>query len=159
MLFTPDDPEFAALESRHRWFEHVLLASWNEIEVPDETPVELDWPTVLPPGSEFDIEEVECSLAYVSSSGYTATIWDASGVEDDLPWAVFLVDDFGARLLMEYSLFEGEEEVPATALEEVLALAERELPDRLLSGELDRSLEPVIIPAWLLNPIFLEENQ
>jgi hypothetical protein len=120
MLFTPDDPEFAAYEAQHRWFEHVLLATWNELEVPEEVPVALDWLAVLPPGTDLDIEEVECSLAYVGESGYTATIWDASGVEDDLPWAVFLVDDFGARLLAEYSLFEEEDELPEACLPESL---------------------------------------
>lgn len=157
MLFTPDDPEFAAYEAQHRWFEHVLLATWNELEVPEEVPVALDWLAVLPPGTDLDIEEVECSLAYVGESGYKATIWDASGVEDDLPWAVFLVDDFGARLLAEYSLFEDEDELPEAALEEVLARAEAELPDRLLAGEFDRELERLVIPAWLAEPIFLEE--
>lgn len=159
MLFTPDDPEFAALEARFRWFEHVLLASWNEIETPDTLPDTLHWLGLLPDGSELDIEDVECSLAYQSDSGYTATVWDASGVEDDLPWAVFLVDDLGARFLPEYSLFDGEDELPESALEDVLAKAERELPDRLLAGEFDRSGEPLPIPGWLTNPVFIEEEE
>jgi hypothetical protein len=157
MLFTPDDPEFDSYEVRHRWFEHVLLATWNEIVVEGEVPITLDWLAVLPPGTDLDIEEVECSLVYVGENGYMATVWDASGVEDDLPWAVYLVDDYGARFLPEYSLFEGEEELPSDALEQVLALAEKELPDRLLAGEFDRELEPLAIPEWLLSPTFLEE--
>ena len=149
MLFTPDDPEFAALEARFRWFEHVLLASWNEIETPETLPGPLHWLGLLPDGS----------LAYQSDSGYTATVWDASGVEDDLPWAVFLVDDLGTRFLPEYSLFDGEDELPGSALEDVLAKAERELPDRLLAGEFDRSGEPLPIPGWLASPVFIEEDE
>ncbi len=158
MLFTPDDSEFAAFETRFRWFEHVLLAAWNEIQADEEVPGPLHWLALLPEGTDLDIEDVECSLAYRADSGYCATVWDASGVEDDLPWAVFLVDDFGARLLPEYSLFEGEEELPSTALEAVLARAERELPDLLLSGTLDRTGEPLSVPEWLVKPIFIEEK-
>lgn len=158
MLFTPDDPEFAALEEQARWFEHVLLASWSEIETPEPLPDSLHWLALLPEGGELDIEDVECSLAYQSDSGYTATIWDASGVEDDLPWAVFIVDALGARFLAEYSLFEGEEELPEAALEAILAKAERELPDRLLAGEFDRNGEPLHIPGWLTSPVFIEEE-
>jgi hypothetical protein len=157
MLYTPDDPEFADCEARFRWFEHVLLASWSEIEAPDETPEAFDWLALVPDGKALDIEDVECSLAFVSDSGYAATIWDASGVEDDLPWAVFLVDDFGARFLPEYSLFDGEEDLPESVLEDILAKAERELPDRLLAGEFDRAGEPLSLPDWLANPVFLEE--
>ena len=158
MLFTPDESEFAGFEARFRWFEHVLLAAWNEIQGEEEVPGALDWLRLLPEGTDLDIEDVECSLAYQSDSGYVATVWDASGVEDDLPWAVFLVDDFGARLLPEYSLFEGEDELPSTALEAVLARAEQELPDLLLSGALDRIGEPLSIPPWLATPLYREEE-
>lgn len=158
MLYTPDDPEFAACEARAAWFERVLLATWNEIEAPEVLPDALNWLALLPEGTDLDIEDVECSLAYVSDSGYTATVWDASGVEDDLPWAVFLVDDFGARLLPEYSVFEGEEELPAVALEQALARAEQELPDRLLAHEFDREGEPLALPEWLTDPIYREEE-
>ena len=159
ILYTPDDPEFAACEARFRWVEHVLLATWSEIQQPDVLPESLNWPALLPEGSDLDIEDVECSLAYLSETGYCATIWDASGVEDDLPWAVFLVDDFGARFLSEYSVFESEHETPESALEDVLARAERELPDRLLAGEFDREGEPLAIPEWLSHPTFMEVNQ
>ena len=158
MLYTPDDPEFSQYEAHYRWFEHVLMAAWNEIVVEEELPEALDWLGRLPPGRELDIEEVECSLAYVSTTGYTATLWDASGVEDDLPWAVFLVDDFGARLLSEYSLFDDEDGLEAGALEAVLAKASEELPDRLLAGEFDRRGEPRDVPDWLLHPTVIEED-
>ena len=46
---------------------------------------------------------------------------------------------------------------PAEALEQVLAQAEAELPDRLIAGEFDRELERLTVPEWLTNPIFLEE--
>ena len=158
MLYTPDDPEFSQHEAHFRWFEHVLMAAWNEIVVEDELPEALDWPLLLPPGREFDIEEVECSLAYVSATGYTATLWDASGVEDDLPWGVFLVDDFGTRLLSEYSLFDDEDGPEAGALEAILAKASEELPERLLAGEFDRGGEPLDVPDWLLHPTLIEED-
>jgi hypothetical protein len=159
MLYTPDDPEFSAFETRFRWVESVLLATWGEIEQSDSLPEPLNWLALLPEGTELDIEDVECSLAYVSETGYCATVWDASGVEDDLPWAVLLADDFGVRFLSEYSLFEGEEELPEAALEAVLARAEQELPERLLSGELDRVGEPLALPLWLSEPIYLEEHE
>ena len=158
MLYTPDDPEFSDHEAHHRWFEHVLMAAWNEIAVEGELPETLDWPLLLPPGREFDIEEVECSLVYVGESGYTATFWDATGVEDDLPGAFFLVDDFGARLLSEYSLFDGEDGPEDGALEAILQRALDELPDRLLAGEFDRTGEPLAVPDWLLHPILIEED-
>lgn len=158
MLFTPDESDFAAFETRFRWFEHVLLAAWNEIQANEEVPGALDWLRLLPEGTDLDIEDVECSLAYQADSGYCATVWDASGVEDDLPWAVFIVDDFGARLLPEYSLFEREEELPSTALEAVLARAEQELPDLLLSGAFDRTGELLSIPPWLATPLYREDE-
>lgn len=158
MLYTPDDPEFSQYEAHFRWFEHVLMAAWNEISVEGELPEPLDWLGLLPPGRELDIEEVECSLAYVSATGYTATLWDASGVEDDLPWAVFLVDEFGARFLSEYSLFDDENDPEEGALEGILAKASHELPDRLIAGEFDRRGEPVAVPDWLLHPTLIEED-
>ena len=159
ILYTPDDPEFADFETRFVWVERVLLASWSEIEQPEALPESLNWLALLPEGSDLDIEDVECSLVCLSESGYCASVWDASGVEDDLPWAVFLVDDFGVRFFSEYSLFESEEEQSQSALETVLARAEQELPDRLLAGEFDRVGEPLEIPSWLSRPVFREENQ
>lgn len=159
MLYTPDEPEFSDFEARHRWFEHVLMAAWDEIELEEAIPGPLDWLGLLPPGRELDIEEAECSLAYVSESGYIATLWDTSGVEDDLPWAVFLVDDFGVRFLSEYSLFDEEDGPAAGALEAILARAAEELPVRLEAGEFDRTGTAVRIPDCLLHPILTEEDE
>ncbi|MBC7806066.1 MAG: hypothetical protein H7145_07930, partial [Akkermansiaceae bacterium] len=86
---------------------------------------------------------------------YTATIWDASG-EDDLPWAVLLVDDYGVRLLPEYSVFD--EDADEETLEAALAKGASELPTRLESGEFDRTGEPLAIPEWLLAKTESEED-
>lgn len=150
MIYTPEDAEFDTLAARSLWFENVLLAEWGEVEPETEIPTALDWLSLLPAGRRLDIEEVDCSLAFVDDSGYVATIWDATGVEDD-PWAVFLVDDCGARLLSEYSLFD--EEPMDGALDVLLARAAEELPERLESGELSRAELPVPIPEWLMRPV------
>jgi hypothetical protein len=148
-LYLPDDPEFAALEARHRWFESVLLATFGELTTDDDPPEALDWLELLPAGRRLDIEEVECSLAFVADDGYTATVWDATGDGDD-PWAVFLIDDFGPRLLAEYSVFD--EDADDAARDAVLAHASEALPERLLLGALTRTGTPVPIPAWLAEP-------
>ena len=102
---------------------------------------------LLPEDPRYDLESVECSIAYENdATGYAATVWDASG-EDDLPWAVVLVDDFGARLLSEYSLLD--EDADEETLEALLAKAAVELPKRLLAGEFDREGTPLEIPEWL----------
>jgi hypothetical protein len=150
-LFTePDEPEFVALEERFRWFENVIAYEYGEREVEGEMPPALNWLLLLPEDLQFGLADVECSLAYRNgSTGYACTVWDVSG-EDDLPWAVFLADDFGPRLLTEYSVLveEGEPET----LEEALRRAADELPDRLLHGEFDRTSVPVTVPAWLNAP-------
>ena len=142
-----EEPEFARLERRHGWFPRVMLAEYGEAEPPEEIPEALNWLLLVPSARRYDFEDVECGLAYVSNGGgYACTVWDVSGEEDD-PWAVLVVDDYGARLLPEYSIFDedaAEEERAA-----VLRRAGDELPDRLEAGELDRSGTPLHIPPWL----------
>jgi hypothetical protein len=150
-LYTPDEPEFAALAARHAWLEHALAAACGELEGDPELPKELDWLTLLPPGLMLDIESVDCSLAW-EESGYAATVWDATG-EDDFPWATLLVDDAGVRLLSEYSSLSEDADLDA-----VLEKASAELPERLLSGELTRTLPPLAIPAWLTDPTYKPED-
>jgi hypothetical protein len=151
-LFTEiEEPEFAAGEARHRWFLNVMLADYGELSAaPDdaEIPDPLNWLLLVPSDQRYDFEEVECSLVYVSPDGtYTATVWDATG-EEDYPWAVFWVDDFGPRLLREYSLLS--EETTAEEQEAVLRRAADEIPDRAERGEFTRSGEPITVPEWLM---------
>src|SRR5918998_550610 len=102
----PDEPEYAYLERRHGWFPRVLEAEYGEQEAPSELPQALNWLLLVPAARRYDFEEVECGLAYVApDGGYACTVWDVSGEEDD-PWAVFVVDDYGARFLPEYSVLE-----------------------------------------------------
>ena len=151
-LFTEtEEPEFAAAEACHRWFPNTLLADYGELSAapPDtEVPGALNWLLMVPPDRRYDFEEVECGLVYISPDGaYAATIWDATGEEDD-PWAVFWVDDFGPRLLTEYSLFD--DEMTDEAREAILQRAADEIPQRAERGEFIRSGEPLAIPSWLM---------
>ena len=144
-----EEPEFARLEQRHGWFPRVMLAEYGEAEEdpPEEIPVALDWLRLVPSTRRYDFEDVECGLAYVSAGGdYACTVWDVSGEEDD-PWAVFVVDDFGARLLPEYSTFD--EDATEEERAAVLRRAGDELPARLEAGELARSGTPLDVPPWL----------
>jgi hypothetical protein len=147
-LYTePAEPEFARLEARHGWFPRVLLAEYGEIDPPSEIPEALNWLLLLPAARRYDFEDVECGLAYVApDGGYACTVWDVSGEEDD-PWAVFVVDEQGARLLPEYSIFA--EEATEAERAERLRRAADELPDRLEAGEFRRGGAAIVIPAWL----------
>jgi hypothetical protein len=166
VLYLPEDPEFAAYESRHLWFLGVLLAECGELAaMPEdaETPVALDWLSQLPTDCRYEIEEAECGLAYVGANGYTATLWDATGGEDDATdttgeetfWAVFLVDDAGPRLLAEYSILT--DDLTDTEREALLKRTQDELPDRLLAGEFDRPVTPIAIPGYLFDVENLKE--
>jgi len=149
-----DDPEnepgFARLAERHRWFPAVLEAEYGERETPEgeAVPPALDWMSDLSVEARYSFDEVECSLAYEDlKAGYACTIWDASG-EDDRPWGVYVVDDFGPRLLPEYSVLDNEAD--DDALNDALQRAAEQLPDRLLAGEFTRTGEPAAVPEWLL---------
>lgn len=153
-LYTePDEPEFVRLETQHRWFYGVLLADYGEIDgaptpLP-EPPAALNWLAHVPPARRLDFEDVECNLAFVDdgATGYECTVWDATGENDD-PWAVFVADDRGPRLLPEYSVFD--EEASEAEREDALARAASELPERLLQGEFTRALSPLPeVPDWL----------
>lgn len=147
-----DSPEDAPLQeayTRYRWFEHVLEFEYGERPDPQEVPPALNWVRLLPTEAQFGLDSVECSLYYAGISGYRCTIWDVTG-EDDLPWAVFVVDDFGPRLLPEYSVLD--EEANESDLERTLARAGEELPERLERGDFDRTGTPLIIPDWLDAP-------
>lgn len=146
----PEAPEFARLEARHGWFPAVLLHEYGEqagAPADTETPAALNWTEQVPITRRYDFDEAECSLAYTASSnGYRCTVWDVTGEEDD-PWAVFLVDDFGARLLPEYSVFD--EDLSDSEREAILSRSANELPERLERGEFDRTGTPLTIPEWL----------
>jgi hypothetical protein len=164
-IYLPEDPEFEAYESRHLWFLGVLLAECGELAaMPEdaETPAALDWLALLSMACRCEMEEAECSLAYVGKNGYTATLWDATGGEDleeinsaETFWAMFLVDDAGPRLLSEYSILD--EDMAPEDREALLRRAQTELPDRLLSGEFDRPITPVPIPEYLFDVENLRE--
>lgn len=150
-LYTPEDPEFATLEARHAWFDAVLQAECGELEGSDDgAPEGLNWLSLAPTARALDIAETECSLAWVAPSGYTCTVWDVTGDEDDPLWAVFLVDDAGPRLLSDLSTFD--EDADDAAVDALLEKGARELPDRLLSGAYDRDAPPQQIPDWLRDP-------
>lgn len=152
-----DGNDFADFEERFAWVPNVLAVEYGEWETEETAPPELNWLNLLPDDPRYDLDEVECSLVYENdTTGYTATVWDASG-EDDLPWAVLLIDDYGARLLDEYSLFD--EDADEEALEAILAKAASELPARLESGEFDRTGEPLVIPEWLMSAPAPEEEE
>jgi len=148
-----DDARLAQLAARHAWFEAVLEFEYGEkeAEVADDTqnvvPDALNWLALVPEAIRYDFDEVECSLAYFApDNNYACTVWDVTG-GDDCPWAVFVVDDFGARLLPEYSILN--EEADDATIDDVLARAADELPDRAERGDFNRTGTPVIIPDWL----------
>ena len=153
-LYTPDDSEFAALAERHAWFDTVLAASCGELLGDHDPPAPLDWTALLPPALALEFTGADCSLAYVHGS-YTLTVWDATG-EGDAPWALFLADDAGVRLLPEYSVLDPD--APDSVFDATLARAAGELPGRLLAGELDRNLPAVEIPDWLKSPAYKPED-
>jgi len=146
-LYTPEDAEFESLEDHFRWFPAVAAIEYGEQDAPAEIPPALNWLELSPPALRYDFDEVECGLAYRADNGYVVTVWDCSGENDD-PWAVFLADDFGVRLLPEYSLLF--DDVDDTEREAVLRRSAEDLPDRLLAGEFDRAGAPVAIPEWLM---------
>lgn len=151
-----DGNDFADFEEEFAWVPNVLAVEYGEWETEEVVPPELNWLDLLPDDPRYDLDEVECSLVYENdTTGYRATIWDASG-EDDLPWAVLLVDAYGVRLLPEYSVFD--EDANEETLEAVLAKGASELPTRLESGEFDRTGEPLVIPEWLLAKMEPDED-
>ena len=155
-----EEPEFAAAEARHRWFFNVMLADYGELRTaPDdiEVPEALNWLLLVPQDRRNDFEEAECSMAYISPDGsYSATVWDATGAEDE-PWAVFWIDDFGPRLLSEYSVFS--EEMTDEEQEAVLQRAADEIPEKAARGEFIRTGETITIPDWLMAPESDETNE
>ena len=143
-----DGDTFAALEERFAWVPNVLAVEYGEWETDNDVPPALNWLELIPQDPRLDFEDVECSLVYANdATGYVATVWDASG-EDDFPWAVLLADDYGVRLLSEYSVLD--EDADDETLEAALAKAAAELPARLDAGEFDRTGDPAVIPDWLL---------
>ena len=156
-IFLPDELEFAETEAHHAWMEAVLLAECGEQEaMPDnaEIPDALNWLRLLPAALQFDFETVECSMVYCSpQNDYACSVWDATGENDD-PWAVFVVDAFGPRLLSEYSLLseESNEAVSDAAKDAVLLRAQSEIPDRAEAKEWNRSGVPLAIPPYLRVP-------
>jgi len=153
-LLTPDDPGFADIEARHAWFDAVLRADCGEILGSEEPlPVAVDWPKGIPDGRSFDIVQTECSLARVAANGYTVSVWEASGddEEGDPLWTFFLVDDAGVRYLPEYSVID--ENAPLEMVDRVLSRSMDEVPRRLAAGEFDRDLPPLTLPGWLLEPV------
>lgn len=152
----PEEVELAEACERTRWFEAILEVEYGERAEEGQIPPALNWFALVPEGLQLGLDEVECSLAYVSeTSGYRCVIWEATG-EDDRPWLTFLVDDFGVRFLSEYSVLD--EEAEEGVLDEVLGRAASELPDRLASGAFQRGGEPVSVPEWLLQPLPEEDN-
>lgn len=152
-LYTePDEEGFRRLQQRHIWFSRILEIEYGERDAAasgnEPIPAALDWLSPLPVSVRYDFDEVECSLAYEKDDrSYACTVWDVSG-EDDLPWAVFIVDDAGApRLLPEYSVLDNDAD--EETLEETLRRAAEELPDRLLRGDFNRVGASVPIPGWL----------
>lgn len=147
-LYTePDEQGFIGLEERFSWFSGVLEVEYGEREADKEVPEPLNWLRLLPEELYWDIDEAECVLALEDKTrGYACTVWDASG-EEDIPWAVFLVDDSGPRLLSEYSVLTTD--ASEETVEEALRRAQEELPDRLLAGEFTRAEETIPVPEWL----------
>ena len=149
-VYLPDEKPFLILADRFAWFENVLAFEYGERDADAAIPSELNWLRLLPENLQLSLAYVECSLAYENpATGYVAAVWDVSG-EDDLPWAVFLADDFGSRLLTEYSLLA--EDAEPKDLDAVLSSATAEIPDRLLAGTFDRDGTPLSIPEWLAAP-------
>jgi hypothetical protein len=148
-LYTPDDKDFDTIANRFRWFENVLAVEYGEVEIVETIPDPFNWILLLPLEIQLGLDEADCSLAYVGDQGYTCTVWDVTG-PDDLPWATFLVDDLGPRLLPEYSLLK--EEAEPEELEAILQAAAEILPARLLAGEFQRHGVVIAIPDFLLAP-------
>jgi hypothetical protein len=143
----PDDAPLLGAYARTRWFEAVLEFEYGEREAEEEIPGPLNWLKDLPVDLQFGLDEAECSLAYVAADGaYRAAVWEVTG-EDDRPWLMYLVDDFGPRLLTEYSVTD--EEADDETLEATLRRAAEELPERLERGEFHRAGDPLEIPEWL----------
>ena len=150
-LYTEAEEEgFERLVTRHAWVETVLEAEYGERETNDETiPESLNWLLLVPEDPRYDFDAVEPSLAFEDeTTGYACTLWDASG-ENDYPWAVLLADDYGVRLLSEYSVLE--EDADEKSLDSVLQRATDELPDRLLRGDFTRIGDTIPIPDFLTN--------
>ena len=86
-LYTPDDPEFAALEARHRWFDAVLQAECGELlGDEDGAPAALNWLDLVPPSRALDLvadcEDVSAlalDLGFSSHSHFTAAFRQAYG--------------------------------------------------------------------------------
>lgn len=143
----PDDAPLLEAYARTRWFEAVLEFEYGEREAGEEIPDTLNWLKDLPVDLQFGLDEAECSLAYVAPDGiYRAALWEVTG-EDDRPWLVYLVDDYGARLLNEYSVLD--EDADDETLEATLQRTAEELPERLERGDFHRSGDPAAIPDWL----------
>jgi len=151
----PDDPNLDRLARRFAWFAAVLEVDYGERDGDKDIPAEMHWLAELPVDVRYGFDEVECSLGFEdAAAGYACAVWEASG-EDDIPWAVYVVDDFGARLLPEYSVLDIDAD--EGTLDAALGRAADELPDRLLAGEFVRGgLTPLAIPDYLrerLDPI------
>jgi hypothetical protein len=143
----PDDAPLQDAYARTRWFEAVLEFEYGEREVEEEIPTALNWLKDLPVDLQFGLDEAECSLAFVASDGaYRAALWEVTG-EDDRPWLVFLVDDYGSRLLKEYSVLD--EDADDETLEAILQRTAEELPECLERGDFHRTGETLNIPDWL----------
>ena len=146
-----DGDKLAELSERFGWVPEVLAVEYGERDDYDAAPPQLNWLELIPDDPRYDFADVECSLAYVSdTTGYTATVWDATG-EDDLPWAVLLADDYGVRLLSEYSVLD--EDADDETLEAVLQKSAAELAPRLESGTFDRTGTPIVVPDWLMTSL------
>lgn len=147
----PAEPEFAQIEKRDRWFANVLLFEYGELaSAPGDAdvPTALNWLLDVPGERRYDFEDAECGMVYVSDDGaYACSIWDVSGEHDD-PWAVFVVDPFGARLLPEFSVLDERSE--DRQRETVLKTAADAIPDQAVAGAFIRTGTPVAIPNWLL---------
>lgn len=144
----PSESAFAEIERRDRWFPNVLLAEYGELADGDEIPDALNWLKQIPAARRYDFEDVECGMVYVSEdNGYACSVWDVSG-EDDDPWAVFVVDALGARLLPAFSILDEDRADQERAA--LLKKAADAIPDAAIRGEFTRTGELLVIPDWLL---------
>jgi hypothetical protein len=145
----PSEPVFAEIERRDRWFPNVLLAEYGELAEGSEIPNALNWLNEVPVARRYDFEDVECGMVYVSEDGgYACSVWDVSGADDD-PWAVFVVDPLGARLLPAFSILD-EKQMDEEQRTGLLKKAADAIPDAAVRGEFTRTGEPLVIPDWLL---------